>query len=146
MRRQWIALWLALLSLPVTAAAETAKPPPEWVRLVPPDRMCIRFGDYDWLQYIRGTDLFSATVTLRARERALGETLWYLGRGTGRICSCGTKQAVLADLKAMLPELKKRPGIAYQDMKAADHVEGVIAGIEAEGIGVVPPAHTGCKR
>ena len=136
----------ALLFASATQAAERETP---WMRLVPPDRMCLRFGDYDWLKYIREIDTMAvgrhATVA-RAREKALGEAVWYLGRGTGRICSCGSKEAVLADLRRMLPELKKHPRIAHQDMPAADHVGGVIAGIEAEGIAVVPPAHEGCKR
>jgi hypothetical protein len=138
---------LALLSL--SAAAHAAEGETPWVRLVPPDRMCLRFGEYDWLKYIREIDTMAKgrhTAVARAREKALGEALWYLGRGTGRICSCGSKEAVLADLRRMLPELKKRPRIAHQDMAAADHVGGTIAGIEADGIAVVSAEHEGCKH
>ncbi len=149
MRLALFGLCLAALAAPGSAAAETARPQPPWVRLVPPDRFCIRFGGFDWLRYFREIDAMAKTrhvADARARERTLGEALWYLGRGSGRICSCGPKSAVVADLKAMLPALKQRPAIAYQDMAAAEHVGGVIAGIEAEGIAVVPPAHEGCAR
>ncbi len=132
-----------------SAAAESARPILPWVRLVPPDHFCVRFGTFGWIGYLRDTDALARrgdSAGAAERERALGEALWYLGRGTGRICSCGSKEAVLADLKRMLPELKRRPGIAYQDTQAAARVEGVIAGIEADGVAVVPPAHAGCVR
>lgn len=149
MRLLPIALFAAAAGAPVMAAAEATTAPP-WVRNVAPDRACIRFGSFDWLRYIRESDNLRAKDTTKrvaiARDQQLGEALWYLGRGTGRICSCGGKEAVLADLRRMLPELKKRSSIRYQDMPAADHVAGAIAGIEAEGIAVVPPAHEGCTR
>ena len=144
MFRMRLASALPALMLAAAAAAETAPPP--WVRYVAPDRQCIRFGEYDWHRYMFETDVLSSRRTIAAREQALGEALWYLGRGTGRICSCGPKAAVLADLRTMLPELRKRPGVAYQEMKAAAHIGGVIAGIEADGIAVVPPSHEGCTR
>jgi|SRR5688572_29718868 len=149
MRRSRLPAALALALLFAGGGAHGAEGETPWLRLVPPDRMCLRFGDYDWLKYIREIDTMAKgrhAAVARAREKALGEALWYLGRGTGRICSCGGKEAVLADLRRMLPELKKRPRIAHQDMAAADQIGGVIAGIEAEGIAVVPPAHEGCKR
>jgi hypothetical protein len=149
LRRAALGLVALPLALAPGALAETKPAPPPWVRHVAPDRLCLQFGHFDWLRYIRDTDRIARagrTDEAAARERALGESLWYLGRGTGRICSCGPKAAVLGDLRRLLPELKKRPGIAHQDMTAADHVAGTIAGIEAGGIAVVPPQHQGCKR
>jgi hypothetical protein len=140
---------LALALSSASAAAQAAEGETPWVRLVPPDRLCLRFGDYDWLKYIREIDTMAKgrhAAVARAREKALGEALWYLGRGTGRICSCGSKDAVLVDLRRMLPELKKRPRIAHQNMAAADQIGGVIAGIEADGVAVVSAEHEGCKR
>jgi hypothetical protein len=134
---------------PAPASMAEAAPARPWVRLVSPDRACLRFGTFDWLGYIRDADALARAgraAEARARERALGESLWHLGRGTGRICSCSGKGAVLRDLRLLVPALKAHPGIAHHDMAAADHVEGTIAGIEAGGIAVVPPQHAGCKR
>jgi hypothetical protein len=56
-----LGLCLAALAAPGGAAAETAMPQPPWVRLVPPDRFCIRFGGFDWLSYIREIDAMAKT-------------------------------------------------------------------------------------
>lgn len=149
MRRLRLGLVLAALAAPAVAMAETKAPATPWVRHVPPDRFCIGFGSFDWLRYMRDTDALARQGRKTAaaeRSRALGEALWYLGRGTGRICSCGPKDAVLADLRRMLPELERRPAIAFQDMTAAAQVEGVIAGIEAGGVAVVATSNAGCAR
>lgn len=147
MRRAACGVVAVLLASAPASMAETAPPP--WVRLVAPDRMCLRFGTFDWLGYIRQSDALARDgrkADAEAHERALGESLWHLGRGTGRICSCSGRVAVLRDLRLLVPALKTRPGIGHQGMAAAGHVEGTIAGIETGGIAVVPPQHAGCKR
>ena len=148
MHRFGIALSLAALAAVGPALAETAVPEP-WVRYVAPDRLCLRFGSFDWRGYMVATDAMAKRGQKEAaakRYQALGEALWYLGRGTGRICSCTSQSATVLDLKRLVPELKRRPAIAHQEMAAAEHVEGTIAGIEAGGVAVVPPSHEGCKR
>ena len=148
MRRRLIAICVAAIALPAPSLAETAPRPP-WVRHVAPDRHCIRFASFDWRGYMATTDAMARRGQKEAaakRSQALGEALWYLGRGTGRICSCASQAATVADLRRLVPELKRRPTIAHNEKPAAEQVESVITGINVGGLAVVPPSDEGCKR